>query len=978
MHARNSVQGLRIGGLAAAALCVALSARAQFSYQELHRFIVDGSGSEAPLIQATDGDFYGTGNLGGANNFGVVYRADASGQVTPLYSFTGGTDGFGSQAGLLQGADGDFYGTTSFGGAGLAGTVFKMDSSGTLTTLHSFSGSDGAIPTAELIEVGVDFYGTTSQGGAHDLGTVFRMNASGNVTTLHSFDSADGASPYKGLLHASDGAFYGTTYLGGANDLGTVFRMDSSGAITTLHSFAGPEGSYPRASLVQATDGLLYGTATHGGTNGNGTVFRLDLQGNYTLLASLTAAGRFPYGRLVEGTDGKFYGTTLGGSIFGAVFRVDSVGNLTYLHAFSGEDGRSPLAGLVQANDGYFYGTTNLGGFNWGTLFRIDSAGDTTTLHVFGYSEGVQPTSLIQGADGDFYGTCVGGGKNNAGNVFRMDSAGGLTTLHDFVPYASPTEGYYPGGMIQATDGLFYGTTSGGADNSGDIFRVDSSGDFLVIHNFHFLPGEPWGAGGLIQGTDGDLYGVSNGGAYAQGTIFRSDLLGNVTLVHSFQNGSTERADPLNLMQASDGNFYGLAGDGIHGYGSAFRMTSAVDVTAIHDFTELEGYASGGLIQANDGYFYGATSGTNLGGLGTVFKMDASGNATTLHRFAITDGAHPYQGLIQGGDGSFYGATSQGGADLRGVLFRLDPSGDLTVLHHEGSGHLLKAADGSIYGATPWSIFRLTPCAPAPSPVITVQACMPSDTSGFTASVPMEEDHEYVWTLTGGSIESGQGTNTIQFTSTLPGTLMDLSVLETNASACSAATLVHIQVDFADTPPSDPFHDAICIIARKRISSGCGDGDFCPSSPLTRAQAAVLLLKAEHGPAFLPPPCTGTFSDVSCDDQFASWIERLADEGITSGCGGGRYCPDAPVTRAQIAPLLLKARYGSGYVPPPAVGLFDDVQASAFAAGWIEDLYAKGITSGCSGAPLHFCPAGVVTRAQMAAFVVRAFGLLPP
>ncbi len=196
MYPRSSAQTLRIGGLTAAVLCVAFSARAQFSYQVLHRFIIDGSGSEAPLIQATDGGLYGTGDLGGANNHGVIYRADASGHVTTLYSFSGGDDGLAPRAGLLQAADGNFYGTTSFGGAGLAGTVFTVDSSGTLTTLHSFSGTDGAVPEAELIEVGGDFCGTTSEGGANDLGTIFRMSSNGDVTTLHSFGGANGATPH--------------------------------------------------------------------------------------------------------------------------------------------------------------------------------------------------------------------------------------------------------------------------------------------------------------------------------------------------------------------------------------------------------------------------------------------------------------------------------------------------------------------------------------------------------------------------------------------------------------------------------------------------------------------------------------------------------------------------------------------------------------------------------------------------------------
>jgi len=984
MNLRNRRHNRIRLGLVAAVLCAAGSAGAQFSYEVLHRFVVDGSGSEATLIQAADGYLYGTGNLGGENNFGVIYRADTSGHVTPLYSFTGGTDGFAPQAGLLQAADGEFYGTTSFGGAGGAGTVFKMDSTGTLTTLHGFSGSDGAVPEAELIEASGEFYGTTSEGGANDLGTVFRMDFVGNVTTLHSFASGEGAHPRKGLVHASDGAFYGTTMFGGANDLGTVFRMDSSGTITTLHSFAGAEGSFPRGSLIQAADGPLYGTASAGGADDDGTIFRIDLHGNLTVVASLTAAGRIPIGGLVQATDGKFYGTTLGGSVFGSVFRVDGAGHVTYLHAFAGDDGQGPLAGLVQASDGYLYGTTSGGGFNWGSLFRTDPAGSTTSLHVFGYSEGIGPTGLTRAADDDLYGAMYAGGGDNAGTVFRMDSAGVLETLHDFVAQESPSDGCYPAGsLIQGTDGHLYGTTDGcGANNGGTIFRLDTAGEFGVLYSFYGHPGDglnPFGA--LVEAANGHLYGTTaNGGTSGVGTVYEMDTSGSLAVLHSFANYPVDGAIPIGgLMQSNDGELYGTTlGGGAYGFGTAFRVDGSGQVATLHDFTVEEGNPSGGVVlQASDGLFYGTTTASNLGGNGTIFKMNGAGNVATLHRFGITDGANPSGGLVEAADGSFYGSTAQGGTGGDGTVFRMDEEGSVTPIHHGGSpsNSLVLGPDGSLYGTGSSSIYRLKPCAPSPSPVITVQACMPSDTAAFTASVVATVGDTYTWTLSGGTIESGQETNSIQFTSAAPGTLMDLSVLETNPAACSAATLVHIQVDFADAPPSDLFHDAVCAVTRHRISAGCGDGAFCSTSPVTRAQAAVLLLKAAHGPAYLPPPCAAVFSDVPCDSPYAIWIERLAAEGISAGCGGGHYCPDDSVTRAQAAPLLLRTRYGPAYAPPPADGLFDDVPPTGFAADWIEDLYRKAITGGCSGTPLLYCPGASVTRGQWATLLTRAFGL---
>jgi hypothetical protein len=181
--------------------------------------------------------------------------------------------------------------------------------------------------------------------------------------------------------------------------------------------------------------------------------------------------------------------------------------------------------------------------------------------------------------------------------------------------------------------------------------------------------------------------------------------------------------------------------------------------------------------------------------------------------------------------------------------------------------------------------------------------------------------------------------------------------------------------DFLDVPHSNPFHADVVTIVRAGITAGCGGGNYCPTSSVSRAQMAVFLLRAVHGAAYQPPPATGAvFVDVSSSAFAAAWIEQLHAEGITGGCGGGNYCPNAPVTRAQMAPMLLKTEHGAAYQPPPATGtVFLDVPSTAFAAAWIERLHAEGVTSGCGGG--NYCPAAPTQRGQMATFLTRTFGL---
>ena len=307
--------------------------------------ITDGELTEGALVQAADGNLYGTTYWGGApSDFcdigcGTIFRITSGGTLTTLYAFCphrGCTDGGYPGAGLVEATNRDLYGTTYGGGVSGAGTVFKITPSGTLTTLYSFCAqigcTDGGSPLAALIQAtNGDFYGTTSYGGASGLGTVFKITPSGKLTTLYSFCSqsgcTDGETPDTALVQATNGDFYGTTCCGGANAYGTVFKITPSGTLTTLYSFCSQssgctDGERPYAALVQATNGDFYGTTSHGGANAYGTVFKITPSGTLTTLYSFCsqsgcADGSYPGTGLVEDTNGTFYGTTISGGASG-------------------------------------------------------------------------------------------------------------------------------------------------------------------------------------------------------------------------------------------------------------------------------------------------------------------------------------------------------------------------------------------------------------------------------------------------------------------------------------------------------------------------------------------------------------------------------------------------------------------------------------------------------------------------------------
>src|SRR5215472_7028172 len=283
---------------------------------------------------------------------------------TSLFSFDQ-ADGSGPNS-LIQATDGNFYGTSAGGGNSTncsfgCGSVFQVTPEGVLTTLHSFDSIDGSAPSALIQATDGNFYGITGQGGAFGYGTVFKITPEGALTTLYSFCSqancADGEAPNGYLIQATDGNFYGTTRTDGAIGYGTVFTITAEGRLTTLHSFKGPDGIAP-TGLIQANDGKFYGTTNNGGTYGRGTFFQITSPGELTSLYSFCARagcpdGWAPQANLIQATDGNFYGVTyLGGAHqYGTVFSITGTGILQSVYSFCAQtrcrDGASPMAGLI-------------------------------------------------------------------------------------------------------------------------------------------------------------------------------------------------------------------------------------------------------------------------------------------------------------------------------------------------------------------------------------------------------------------------------------------------------------------------------------------------------------------------------------------------------------------------------------------------------------------------------------------------------
>ncbi len=472
--------------------------------------------------------------------------------LTTLYSFaqTGGsyTHGADPVGRLAQGTDGNFYGVTDLGGAYDYGTVFKVATNGTLTTLYSFTGgNDGSYPAAGLVQAGDwNFYGSTDQGGAGYGGTLFRITPDGTLTTLVSFNNGGPAcTPEAEMVLDAAGNMWGTTEDAPPQAPGTVFVLTTDGQFNIIHTFATmsggsalnwPEGGEPVAALVMGSDGYMYGTAEKGGSApqdsdvmGYGTIYGITSSG-FNLLYSFSGGidsgssthdGSQPYAALVQGADGNFYGTTANGGTTmdsdyfgcGTIFKVTTNGVLTTLYAFTGGgNGKNPVTPLVLGPDGNFYGTTSGGGTNGGgTIFRITPSGALTTLFSAGGSSlGGYPNGLIKGTDGNLYGT-TGSGGGGGGTVIRLS---GITPTKPGVSITNVTAG------MVVSNAAF--TVMGTATDSVVVARV-----------FYSLNQAPWTNAATANNWSNWTAAVTLTSGTNTFSAYALDTVGNVSVTNS-------------------------------------------------------------------------------------------------------------------------------------------------------------------------------------------------------------------------------------------------------------------------------------------------------------------------------------------------------------------------------------------------------------------------------------------------------------
>jgi len=458
-------------------------------------------------------------------------------------------------------------------------------------------------------------------------------------TDIHDFDTPLLASPqYPGMLaQGRDGNIYGTAPLGGSLGRGGVFRITPGGGYSVIFEFDVTHGSNPYSGLTLGSDGNFYGTAFNNSDFILGNVFKITPSGTLTVLHSFSQVeGTSPLAPPIEGTDGNFYGTTSAGGLgVGSVYKVSPTGAFTVLYTFDTTHGATPVAQMIQGNDGNFYGTTKDGGtFGFGTAFRITPAGALTVLYNFDSTHGASIYApLLQGSDGNFYGTArTGGTKNNGGVVFKLTKANKakFSVLYNFDATGATPDGVRPyAGLIQASDGNFYGTASaGGTNGAGTLYKITKTGSYSTLYNFVSTAGSlPFAT--LRQHTNGKLYGeATNGGAAGHGALFSFDVGLKPFLTISPTSGKI--ADP-----------YVIQGQGLSAANGVFFVKGAGNIST--GFTVESDACITGLVPGIESLGLGPDT-----GLVTV-QFPPSRKQKTLEKFQITpriDTLSPASGAI--------------------------------------------------------------------------------------------------------------------------------------------------------------------------------------------------------------------------------------------------------------------------------------------------------------------------------------------
>ena len=579
-------------------------------------------------------------------------------------------------SGVIEGSDGVLYGTTVYGGASPAssfytdaGAVFRINKDGGgFRILHHFSRTDGSFPGPLLEASDGNLYGSTRSGGLHERGTLFRLSKDGsNFVIIIHFGLDSRGEPINALVEALDGALFGMTLYSGPPFGSTLYRIRKDGSgYEAVHDFVSNRAV--SGSLVRGADGELYGTAVADEADGGG-IYRTDADGSgFTWLYRAPAGSSFYPRIFVAASDGWLYG--IGGSQTntGGIFSLRKDGaDLTFLKMFDGVDGREPV-GLAKGTDGYLYGCTFSGRMDPSTSFPIP------------------------------------------GTIFRLAPDGSeFSTLHEFGPEGN---GYWPmSGVVQATNGLLYGTTIAGAapsfgSGNGVVYKIATNGsDFSVLHRFDRTGGDGETPQWIAAGSN-RLYGVTltGGNSNTYGSIFTMNCDGtDYTHLFGFTNTATQGTAPRVIVRSPGEDLYGITSNG--GYALIFRIaTNGGAFEVLHKFDgDNDGWDAKNLIFGRDQRLYGVNSLNGPVGGGTVYSLRTNGTDFTVLRAMGTNGTQP-QALIEGADDYLYGAAADG-------IFKLSKDGLFYQFLRTGKfvGALTQSRDGYLYATSDDTILRVRP-----------------------------------------------------------------------------------------------------------------------------------------------------------------------------------------------------------------------------------------------------------------------------
>jgi hypothetical protein len=788
------------------------------------------------------------------------------------------------------------------------------------------------------------------------------------VTVTDAGDSTNSCSTTgTGTCTLRDAIAYANTHSGSA----VAFNIAGAG----VHTIS-PASALPMIAAPTTIDGYMQPGAsanTNGPDQGSNAVLLIELDGTSAGLNGALALGTGSDGSVIRGLainrspgpcimiaggngsaiHGNFLGTDPGGTIaHGCAYGIEEIGNVTgYAIGGSAPADRNVIS--ANSGAGIFWGGNGTGGslhtFE-GNLVGTDASG--TVAFAGATQEGIVLA-------GDTSSTTVGGDAPGQRNVVSGNGANGI-------------RGQTTTGTAVAILGNYVGTDVTGTAPLGN---KDAG---VTVEAPGLTVGDAAGGGNLISANTLDGIDVSSNGAVILGNRIGTDASGTAAL------GNV--AHGIQVFDASNTTIGGIAA----GEGNTIAFNGAKGIVIFTFGPDITGdVVRGNSIHDN------AVVGIDLGldGVTANDLGDPDTGPNTLQNFPIISSVD-------------YGANTT----VTGLLnstpsttFLLDfysnpPCSNFPREFLQGETYIGSAqvtTDGS--GNGPFTVSTL-PSVESGSRISATATGPGGNTSEFSQRLPFSVTPQS-GPPAGGSGLSISGTNFLagatvtvggmaatgvavasytSITATTPvmtpGTANDLVV--SNTDGTSGTLVKGFVADFLDVPNSNSFYNYVTILVSNAITAGVGGGMYGVGDNTLRQQMAVFLLKAQHGLCYTPPACTpGIFADVPCPSTFANWIEAMAAEGITGGCGGGNFCPQNPVRRDQMAVFLLKAQHGSAYVPPACTppGVFHDVPCPGAFTDWVEQLAAESITTGCGGG--NYCPSSPNTRGQMAVFITRTFNL---